>query len=191
MSAGGLLKQEPLNPGRPNAYSDTGLIIRCNIDFEYDDRTGQLGFFYRARVSKPGKPTDLTDILNIDVHADVVIEIRLSRDKIWYWSSTLDAITTKKKYDQFYGELLYEDENGVFRPSGPIKKCRAIRFVAAKNDIDVNDDSHGFSMNIDLMQPDGKLLPITLDPDIKNPPPDAPLHGGEGSGKGSKYLSAG
>jgi hypothetical protein len=188
--ANGVLRQEALNPVEPPDWASTS-TIRCVLDFAIFDTTG-LSFFYKDIVTVPDDDDDEFEKMNIDVKKDVTIIVDLEPTKKWRWSTKLQAITTKKRYEDFYGKLLYK-RGAIYRPRPDDEtwETYSIQFLAGLNG-NLFDAVHGFSLNIDLQQPDGKWLPITLDPDIKNPPPDPDLteEGDPADGLNPKVLSA-
>ena len=166
--------QHPLRIQPPPTWVWQRTITRI-LTFE-EGPGGRLAFTYKHGVLDEIDDDDpITKVLNIlvDKHAEVIIE--LDENKAWRWSHRYDAITTKKDYTNLYGELWYwhpVDMQYVPRPGDVLPfDCRKIRFKVRDNeDYSHQDDIQGFSLNIELLQPNGKYLPITVDPDIKNPP---------------------
>jgi hypothetical protein len=165
MLKGGVVKQEPLL-SMPASWPGVGMTKLCRIQCDE-----HFTVSYDVMASVPGKPGVYTPALDIDITDNLEIIISLDPPN-WYWSPYLEAITVSRSLN-FYGKLLYCDAKGVFGP-GPLPTCKSVSFLAAKNGNDPRDDKsdnvHEFSMNIVIVQPDGQLLPITIDPDIKNPP---------------------
>lgn len=100
----------------------------------------------------------------------------------WRWSRIMDGFTTKDKFRWlYYGGLHYKkDKNSpdwVKAPDwvdktnndGYYKPSRALMFKAKLSN-DRKDPLHAFSLNIEIKQDNGKWLPITIDPDVRNPP---------------------
>lgn len=98
----------------------------------------------------------------------------------WRWSRTLDGFTTKDIFRRrYYGHLHYkenkndkkwirapkwlDDQKKYYRPS------KALMFKALRAG-GKEEGFHAFSLNIEIKQKDGKWLPITIDPDVRNPP---------------------
>ncbi len=110
---------------------------------------------------------------HISIKKDTQITIKLAASKKWRFSSLYDAITTKEELTQFYGKLTY-DRASVIEDSGQFAGHQAVMFYAKYDDVGRIGSSHGFSINIDLLQSgtpaSGVWLPITIDPEIKNPP---------------------
>ena len=119
---------------------------------------------------------------HISVKKNTQITIKLAANKKWRFSNLYDAITTKEELTQFYGKLTY-DRKSVIEDNGEFAGHQAVMFYAKYDDVGRIGSSHGFSMNIDLLQSGtpatGVWLPITIDPEIKNPP-------GSGGGKALK-----
>jgi len=160
-TSSGVLAQHKLGKTRPNDWTtvvEKGLTLTWKIDDE-----GRVIYQYRTVAITP------TSILDLKIDENSWVVISLDSDKRWQWSRTLDAVTTKDPRDQHYFELGYRTEAGqwVAREDFPADEpIRQIRFGAKLNR--GNAEKHGFSFNIDLEYPDG-ILPITIDPDIRNP----------------------
>jgi hypothetical protein len=110
-------------------------------------------------------------ILNLDVYSDCFLEVWLNPRQNWQWARQLDAITTKQDFSNFYFELTYRDGAELYRrPDFPKDKVPLIARFGAKHNLGAPPGTrHGFSLNLDLLYPAGDPLPITIDPDIKNP----------------------
>lgn len=110
---------------------------------------------------------------HISVKNNTEITIKLKSNKKWRFSNLYDAITTKEELTQFYGKLTY-DRTHVIKDGNVIVGHQAVMFYAKYDDVGRVGTSHGFSINIDLLQSgtvgQGVWLPITIDPEIKNPP---------------------
>jgi hypothetical protein len=169
-----VLKQERLHKDKPSNWQPEFTIRRMLTYYEDPGNSRRLIFELR----EDGEDDTLTSgasRLDLDVRGDTEFFLRLDPDKDWFWSVKLDAITTKKRNDQFYRDILYE-RNGDFeeREDGEGWRTKAIRFLAVHNSAGP-PARHGFSLNIDLVITDAVTLPITLDPDIRNPPPGEPV----------------
>lgn len=105
----------------------------------------------------------------IAITKDSEVEIHLRGDQLWF-SKDLDAITTKEELSSFYGGLVYADyDKGLDR-------YKSVRFCARFNSGGKYGTIHAFNLNVDLLrgydeQKTPKWIAITIDPDIKNPPP--------------------
>lgn len=105
----------------------------------------------------------------IAIARDALVEIELQGEQL-YFSKDADGVTTKDALGAFYGGLEYDgyDEK--------LDRYRIARFTARYNRGGRYDTTHGFNINADFLQgycPEGgpKWIAITIDPDIKNPPP--------------------
>jgi hypothetical protein len=181
-----VMKQETISDKKPEGY-EPKLKIKRMLSYKIDRDTGRLVFEYLP--DGPDDTVPAATILNLDVWEDTEFTLRLDANRAWHWSKNYHAITTKKDKKNLYGLMQY-DRNGVFETWDGKKpkdfECMRVRFVADKNN-DVNDRVHSFSMNIDLVLPNGAILPIALDPDIENPPiggGGVPVGGGLPGGDG-------
>jgi hypothetical protein len=90
----------------------------------------------------------------------------------WRFSRTEPAVTLKDAgHDQFYGGLTYVDADGRNHES-PLEECRLVFFKA---DPPAGSYRHGLNFNVELIQKahlgddEPRVLPITIDPDIRFP----------------------
>ena len=104
------------------------------------------------------------EFIAIEANSEVVI--KLTGDQI-FLSKEHDAITLKGDFAAYYGDLIYDDYDEA---KG---RYRQVSFRARYNLGGKRGTSHPFNINVDLHIPGGKpeWVPITIDPDIKNPPP--------------------
>lgn len=106
---------------------------------------------------------------HIAIKEDSLVEIVLRGDQLFF-SKEHDAITTKgPDLAWFYGNLEYDQYDEK------LDRYKAARFVARFNKGGKFDTTHGFNINIDLLQQGGdcpRWIGLTIDPDIKNPPPN-------------------
>ncbi|WP_240653335.1 nucleotide synthetase [Sphingomonas crocodyli] len=102
----------------------------------------------------------------IAIEADCEVVVELKGDQLFF-SKEYDAITMKGDYAAYYGGLVYDDYDRKK------DRYRIVRFHALFNRGGKLGTSHPFNINVDLHQPGSKLewIPISIDPDIKNPPP--------------------
>lgn len=164
-----VLKQERLYDGEPHKYNPK-YIIRRVLRYITTNRGLEFLFDRDGNDDTANLPIDK---LNLDVYDDTEFYLRLSSQKDWRWSRTFDAITTKKENSKYYGKVQYEQPNGTFAEwDGKAPRTwdsSRIIFLASLNEDSNSEKFHGFSMNIELILPNGGILPITLDPDIQNP----------------------
>ncbi len=150
----------------------------------YLRETGDLNITYFSNTTLPGENRQYTTELDFAIwHDFVIVEIYLTEitnNIEWRWSTSLDAFTTKNAdRREFYSDLHYKenadsrnwvkakdwiDEKGNYKPS------KAISFKAKKQKKE-SSENHPFSLNIEIKQKNGKWLPVTIDPDVRNPPP--------------------
>ncbi|WP_395334981.1 nucleotide synthetase [Novosphingobium sp. BL-8H] len=106
----------------------------------------------------------------IAIENDTNVCITLDGDQIWF-SKEFEGITTKESLSSFYGSLEYLDYDEK------VERYKTVRFKARYNKGGKYDTCHRFNINIDLRQKadDGteRWIGLTIDPDIKNPPPHA------------------
>lgn len=184
-SSPGTLSQHKLGkrPAGWTSYRNHYVVLSFTVDGENDTA---LSISYMEGFTPPGdgngiksfvdfaslKLTPSQPILDLDVYNDCFLEVWLDPNKNWRWSRELDAITTKKPYEQLYFELKYRDGDDWYdRADFPADKVpMVVRFGAKHNKPPTYpEDKHGFSLNLELVDSEGEGLPITIDPDIRNP----------------------
>lgn len=146
------------------------LIITSAITGMFDDN----GAVITAEADAPIIHEELSSgRSHISVKKNTQITIKLASSKKWRFSSEYDAITTKEELTQFYGKLTW-DRTVIIEDAGKFAGHQAVMFYAKYDDVGRIGSSHGFSINIDILQSgtpaSGVWLPITIDPEIKNPP---------------------
>lgn len=145
----------PLAP--PDACSES-TVVRFNITLAVKDGRVALDF---DQVGCPGQSF-------IAIEEDCFVEITLHGDQL-YFSKDLDGITTKEELASFYGGLTYSDYDKK------LDRYRVVRFYARFNRGGKYGTNHGFNVNVDFLQgmdsKGPKWVALTIDPDIKNPPP--------------------
>ena len=106
---------------------------------------------------------------HISITEDSVVEVVLRGDQIFF-SKAHDAITTKgPDLTFFYGQLEYDQYDEK------LDRYKLVRFVARFNKGGKFDTTHGFNINVDLLQGGAdcpRWIGLSIDPDIKNPPPN-------------------
>lgn len=132
--------------------------IRFNVIMKAED--GKIALRYE-QPDAPGQTY-------IAITKDSIVEITLEGDQL-YFSHDLDAITTKEALSSFYGGLEYDgyDEK--------LDRYKVVRFRARYNRGGKYGTRHRFNINVDLLQMsscgDPHWITLSIDPDIKNPPP--------------------
>lgn len=105
----------------------------------------------------------------IAVTEDCVVEIVLRGDQIFF-SKEMDGITTKEELASFYGGISYDGYDKR------LDRYKIARFHARFNEGGKYGTIHAFNVNIDFLRSCNaeqapKWIALTIDPDIKNPPP--------------------
>lgn len=105
----------------------------------------------------------------IAITQDCMVEIELRGEQLFF-SRDLDAITTKEELSAFYGGIAYDGYDKE------LDRYRIVRFSARYNKEGKVGTTHGFNVNVDFLQSfdrrrGPKWIALTIDPDIKNPPP--------------------
>jgi hypothetical protein len=111
------------------------------------------------------------EALDLRVGEDCMILLDTDASNGLSWSLAADAVTLKKSADaRYYFGLKYLDRGVAYDradfPAG--RKCSQVCFGARLNVDAPENDRHAFSLNVEL-EMDGQVIPIIIDPDIKNP----------------------
>jgi len=152
-------------------YLQYGLAAQLNPDLELGATPvvfvvslgvvdGQIVLDYE-QAGKPGQKY-------IGITKNCVVTIQLKGDQLWL-SHDREAITTKEPLSSYYGGLVYEDYDAT------LDRYSTVSFNAIYNAGGKYGTNHPFNINVDLKQTaaDGTVswVALTIDPDIKNPPP--------------------
>lgn len=162
----------------PKDFLKIYLYIDKNFSITYQTKSN-----IRCTPSIEPESTYETDALDFAIWAKFMrIEIYLHgapKGVKWRWSRKLDAFTTKdKKRTKHYGHLHYKSEeissewtkaDDWIQLDGLYAESKVIMFEAKQKKVR-KKESHPYSLNIEIQQSDGKWLPITIDPDVRNPP---------------------
>jgi hypothetical protein len=157
---------------------------------DYDKFGNDIEFFYMRPIKvmqgndivgfiddlrRSGLPLTSTPETPLDLHVPKKcwMVIGLSRHK-WQFRATGDAITTKQKKDQSYANLVHVFPNGTTVPGGGQMQdnCQLVYFACVDPPQGMTGTlpyEDGFNMHIDLIQANGKRLPLVIDPDIRFP----------------------
>jgi hypothetical protein len=169
------------NIGRtPTGQNPPTNLKPLNLTLMSEPDGDKLSFYFEGKIeSVTGGP--ITTRLDLDIiRENYQVTIKLDESTDWHWSNTLSAITTKKQLKKFYLDLRYSADGQTFfyydddNDETINNRYRYIRFIAIYNkdgDHEIGE-KHAFSLNISLVNSNEKVLPITLDPDIRNPPPN-------------------
>lgn len=189
-------EQHRLNDDRPTKKKPC-FEASIVLDFKCPEQSGRVVFnsaledVQGEAVTQNTRAGGENPVANVSINEDCTITVILnsgateSDQKWWRFSDRYDAITTKEELRDFYGDLQYHDDNAIRLLndcSSPIIGYRKISFKVKHNKHGRHGSSHGFSINVDLLQTDPtdpknedrsawEWLPITIDPEIKNPPP--------------------
>jgi len=152
--------QRQLNPLAPPDLQSVGCpTIRFVISFGVK----------RGRVSLDYEQVGCAGQDYIAIEQDCMVEIELRGDQLFF-SKDMDAITTKEPLASFYGGMVYEDYDK------DLDRYRVVRFCARYNKDGKLGTVHAFNVNVDFLQSyvkrRAKWIALTIDPAIKNPPPD-------------------
>lgn len=113
----------------------------------------------------------LENPLDLNVPGPAFIVMRLADAVDWRFDHTKGAVTTKLAANAAnYGGLRYVMANGQVSEI-PVAGCRLVYFIANPP---IAPYFHGFNLEVLLAQSPGSVgqpraLPITIDPDIRNP----------------------
>lgn len=104
----------------------------------------------------------------IAICQDTLVEIILKGDQLFF-SKDHDGITTKLALQEFYGGIRYSAFDERY------ERYKSLAFFARFNKGGQRGTVHPFNINIDLLQQgrkgEDRWIALTIDPDIKNPPP--------------------
>lgn len=105
----------------------------------------------------------------IAIEEDCLVEIVLHGDQLFF-SKDMDGVTTKEELASFYGGIVYGDYDKA------LDRYKSVCFHARFNSGGKYGTVHGFNVNVDFLRGfDEEMAPkwiaLTIDPDIKNPPP--------------------
>ncbi|MGB3721437.1 MAG: nucleotide synthetase [Pacificimonas sp.] len=120
-----------------------------------------------------GEPVDF------DIRKNSYVVIELFEKFEWRYSQEFAGVVLKNKADRkFYGKLEYaESLAGPYHPKSdfpPGKAIRFLRFAAKFNKLpDGEGAKHPYCLNMEFRMNGAETwIPMSLDPDINNPPPD-------------------
>ena len=174
-------KQERLNAQKPFKQAP---LINAIIELSIE-KQGTLVNLTMTQIDRGVKILEEVDgryFLNIE--NDSLITFLLCKKTMWRWSDSSDGITTKEPLSDFYGYIRYSKESdthifeekdvcidGKTETSSHFSGYRAMSFLAKLDRFGVPGRNHGFNLNVEFKQAKGGWLPVTIDPDMKNPPP--------------------
>ena len=174
-------RQEKLNSQKPFKQAPR-INARIELSLEKEGNLASLKMKqidHGERILKTIEGSEFLIIMQ-----DAKISFILTGNTMWRWSDCCDGITTKEPLADYYGGIeysedpethIFENENVVCGGKTESKSLfsgySVMSFYAKFDKSGVPGRNHGYNLNIELKQPSGKWLPITIDPDMKNPPP--------------------
>ena len=173
--ANGAYKQEKLNLERPFKQSpESETVIELSVSHENRKLHLKMSFQSGDRdifgTLEKGEDTPKF----VKIQKDSKITFTLDDNTDWRWSNDYDGITFKQDLSSLYGKIEYCDEfecDSKSKSDGGIivQGFKSMSFLAKHDRNGVENTIHGFSLNIDFKQANGTWLPVTFDPDVKNP----------------------
>lgn len=164
--------QYPLGDKAPEGWSGQGDYSET---MSYALKDGYLEFFLApaARADAQGSSApNHTRVLDLSIEQDCRIVIALDPAQPWRWATAIDAVTTKQPFPGLYFDLRYLGKNGSYTRENfpPDEACLQVAFGAKYNkDNMLGPAIQPYNLNLELIYADGTALPITIDPDIRNP----------------------
>lgn len=104
---------------------------------------------------------------HVPIEKDCYILIWLSKNVDWHWHPTRAITIARNDLSDQYFKLEYLTASGWQAPTSSGIVTRSVRLGARLRNGATQDDL--FNLNVELENPDGSTLPITIDPDIQNP----------------------
>jgi hypothetical protein len=152
--------------GRANgSNSDDQKIDNVHVWISLKAEQERIAFSFKATYSNSEDQKYSKDKYHINITRNMQVIITLT-DNLWF-SNKYDAITLKENYSDLYYQMEYENDSFDQK----VGRHRTICFMADNLVGGSSAFSHGFSLNIDLLVSGNRWIPITIDPDFKNPPP--------------------
>lgn len=188
--------QHKINQGTPPWWQENQNVLIKTIIIRSKNEDQRIDIYYESSsiIDKVEPGTQVKDSkldLSVPPKFNVIFRLFLDHDIKWRWSNSLDAVVTKNAVlDQYYGDLKYctqkhNESSYNFDDRTNFSSNANLHGIEFKARCSGNIDPlfHGICLNIDLRQPDIKIgtafaenwLPVSIDPDIKNPPPDETL----------------
>ncbi|MFK4873637.1 nucleotide synthetase [Novosphingobium sp. ZW T3_23] len=149
--------QYGLSPSFDLGLSDDAQVVQFRVTLAVEDCA--IALRYEVVGEK--------DLHYIPITCDSKVEIELVGDQL-YFSKEWDAITTKEALSSYYGGLEYS------KYDKELDRYKVVRFQARFNRGGKLGTKHPFNINVDLLQGTRcapQWIGLTIDPDIKNPPP--------------------
>ncbi|MEO6634001.1 MAG: nucleotide synthetase [Devosia sp.] len=102
--------------------------------------------------------------LDLKIPNHVIVRIRLDKPLFWQWAPK-NAVTTGTKATAHYFLLEYF-ANGIWVADPDSVPCDQIQFRAKKQTV---QQDIAFNMNVIIVYDNNEVLPVSIDPDIRNP----------------------
>lgn len=156
--------QKKIGSTIPAGFSSTPVRVDCTLAFEQVQRWIDFTLIENIPQGQTESDVIVEDAVTGEQHLaitkDTILTITLANDIDWRWAQDQTGITTKTDNRNTYGV-----DGGFDDPIGRTITlyCKARGGTQPKTD--------GFSFSVDLKQSKGSYLPVTIDPDIRNPPP--------------------
>lgn len=156
--------QKKIGSTIPPGFSASPFRVACTLAFRQNQRA--MDFVLIENIPQGQTQSDVivedsqTGEQYLAITKDTILTITLADNINWRWAQDQTGITTKEDNRNIYGV-----DGGFDDPVGRSITfyCKARGGNTAKID--------GFSFSVELKQSNGSFLPVTIDPDIRNPPP--------------------
>lgn len=156
--------QKKIASTKPAGFSNTPVLVSCTLAFKQNLRSIDFSLIENIPQGQTQSEVimrdDSTGEQHLAITKDTILTIMLAEEIDWRWAQDQTGITTKLDNKGNYGV-----DGGFDDPIGPTITlyCKARGGKQPKTD--------GFSFSVNLKQSKGSYLPVTIDPDIRNPPP--------------------
>jgi hypothetical protein len=156
--------QKKIGSAIPAGFSSNPLRVACTLAFEQNLRSIDFSLIENVPAGQTHSDVIVQDAQtgkqHLAITKDTIMTITLADNIDWQWVKDQTGITTKADNKTVYGV------DGGF--DDPVGRSVALYCKARGGNIAKTD---GFSFSVELRQSNGSYLPITIDPDIRNPPP--------------------
>ena len=154
--------QKKIGHKEPAGFSSAARQVTCTLDIEKNGRSINFSLVENVPAGDglSGVIVEKDGQYHLAIKEDTILTIVLSNDIDWRWHQGQAAITTKDDKSSVYAVVGGFDDPMSDRI---VLHCKARGGTTPKTD--------SFSFSVDLKQSKGSYLPVTIDPDIRNPPP--------------------
>jgi hypothetical protein len=175
--------QKKVGSAKPGGFSNTPVEVTFTLAFEQNGRS--IDFIFIENIPAGGTASGVireavdasgagTGEYYLAVTNDTILTIALASNLDWRWAQNQTAVTTKADNSSRYAVIGGFDD--------PIGNSITLHCKARGGNVPKTDS---FSLSVDLKQSRGSFLPITIDPDIRNPPPGENMVPAIGPGGGT------